>query len=183
MRRSRSTWQENLQFLTNISLDKINDSYKTTSDQIVVFTIDELSYALSLQTVVKVIHAIEIRPLPEAPDIICGIINVKGLIIPVIDIRKRFGLVFREIDPDDRLIIADTGKRQVAILADTITGIRNLAEGEVIAAKEALPFAEHIRGVVKVDDGLILIFDLEQFMNLEEEKKLELALKMENNES
>ena len=59
-------------------MDKISDSFKTTSDQIVVFTIDELSYALSLQTVVKVIHAIEIRPLPEAPDIICGIINVKG---------------------------------------------------------------------------------------------------------
>ena len=152
-------------------------SFNTTTDQIVVFTIDEQFYALPLPAVVKVIHAVEIRHLPEAPEIITGIINVKGRIIPVADIRKRFGLPAHEIDPDDRLIIADTGKRQVAILVDTVTGIRDLAPGQLKQAKETLPFAEHLRGVAKVDDELILIYDLEQFLSLDEEKELEQALK------
>jgi len=157
----------------------IESIYKTT-DQIVVFTLDELLYALPLPAVVKVIHAVEIRHLPEAPEIISGIINVKGRIIPIADIRKRFGLAVHEIDPDDRLIIADTGKRQVAILVDTVTGIRDLAPGQLKQVKETLPFAEHLKGVAKVDDELILIYDLEQFLSLEEETVLEQALKMKN---
>jgi purine-binding chemotaxis protein CheW len=159
------------------------DSFQTTTDQILVFTLDELAYALPLLTVVRVIHAIEIRHLPEAPEIITGIINVKGQIIPVADIRKRFGLVAHEIDPNDRLIIADTGKRQVAILVDTVTGIRDLAPRQLTDARETLPFAEHIRGVAKVDDGLVLIYDLDRFLSLDEEKELEQALKTKNNES
>jgi len=156
-------------------------SYKTKmTDQIVVFTLDELLYALPLPAVVKVLHAIEIRHLPEAPEIISGIINVKGQIIPVADIRKRFGLVAREIDPDDRLIIADTGKRHVAILVDTVTGIRDLAPGQQKQTRETLPFAEHLKGVAKIDDELILIYDLDRFLSLDEEMKLEEALKTKN---
>jgi purine-binding chemotaxis protein CheW len=158
----------------------MNGSFQTITDQIVVFTLDELLYALPLPTVVKVIHAIEIRHLPKAPEIISGIINVKGRIIPVADIRKRFGLAVHEIDPDDRLIIADTGKRQVAILVDTVTGIRDLAPGQQKKARETLPFAEYLKGVAKIDDELILIYDLEQFLSLNEEKELEQALKAKN---
>ena len=70
----------------------MNDIIVTATDQILIFTLDQLSYALPLPAVVKVIHALEIRHLPKAPEIISGIINVKGQIIPVADIRKRFGL-------------------------------------------------------------------------------------------
>jgi purine-binding chemotaxis protein CheW len=160
--------------------DKMSKSFQTVTDQIVVFALDELLFALPLPTVVKVIHAIEIRRLPKAPEIISGIINVKGQIIPVADIRIRFGLPTREIDPDDRLIIADTGKRQVAILVDSVTGIRDLTPGQQKQAKETLPFAEHLRGVAKVDDDLVLIYDLDRFLSLDEEKELEQALKTKN---
>jgi len=160
--------------------DKMNGSLQTVTDQIVVFSLDELLYALPLNTVVRVIHAVEIRFLPKAPEVISGIINVQGQIIPVADIRKRFGLVAREIDPDDRIIIADTGTRHVAILVDTVTGIRDLAPGQQKKAEETLPFAEHLRGVAKIDNELILIYDLEQFLSLDEDKELEQALKTKN---
>jgi len=158
----------------------MNGSLQTVTDQIVVFSLDELLYALPLNTVVRVIHAVEIRFLPKAPEVISGIINVQGQIIPVADIRKRFGLVAREIDPDDRIIIADTGTRHVAILVDTVTGIRDLAPGQQKKAEETLPFAEHLRGVAKIDNELILIYDLEQFLSLDEDKELEQALKTKN---
>ena len=145
-------------------------------NQIVVFTIDELLYALPLNSVVRVIHVVEITPLPKAPKIISGIINVRGQIIPVIDVRKRFGLASREITPDDQLILSDTGKRKVAILVDTVTGIKDITPRQHVEIKETLPFAEYISGVAKIEDGLILIYDLEKFLNLNEENDLELAL-------
>jgi purine-binding chemotaxis protein CheW len=158
----------------------MSETFRTATEQIVVFTLDEYLYALPLPAVKKVIHAVEIRHLPKAPEIISGIINIKGQIIPVVDIRKRFGLVAREIDPDDRLIIADTGKREVAILVDTVTGIKNLEPRQFSTARETLPFAKHLSGVAKIDDELILIYDLEQFLSLDEEKKLTQALKAKN---
>jgi purine-binding chemotaxis protein CheW len=158
----------------------MSEFFHITTDQIVVFTLDELSYALPLLTVVRVIHAVEIRHLPKAPEIISGIIDVQGRIIPVADIRKRFGLAEREINLDDRMIIADTGKRHVAVLADTVSGINDLAPGQLAGAKETLPFAKHLRGVAKVESELILIYDLEKFLSLDEEKVLEQALKTKN---
>lgn len=145
-------------------------------EQLVVFTLDEQGYALPLETVVRVIHAVEITNLPKAPHIISGIINVKGQIIPVVDIRKRFGLTPRELIPDDQLIIADTGKRLVALLVGQVSGIQNITSRQQVDTKETMPFAEYIKGVVKIENELILIYDLEQFLNLHEEMELERAL-------
>jgi purine-binding chemotaxis protein CheW len=148
-----------------------------TGDQILVFSLDEQLFAFPLQTVVKVIHALEIRPLPDAPEIICGIINVKGRIIPVADIRKRLNMSKHEIEPGDCLIIANTGIREIAIQVDAVSGIRELSAFQFAQTSENLPFAKHINGVAKLDDGLILIYRLEEFLNLKEEKELERALK------
>jgi len=145
-------------------------------EQLVVFVLDEQDYALPLNNVVRVIHAVEIKTLPKAPEIIPGIINVKGQIIPVVDVRKRFGLISREIIPDDQLIIADTGKRQIALMIDHVIGIKKITSLQLINTKETLPFAGYIKGVVTIEDELILIYDLEQFLNLNEELELEQAL-------
>ena len=145
-------------------------------EQLVIFTLDYQAYALPLNCVVRIIHAVEITNLPKAPDIISGIINVKGQIVPVVDIRKRFGFTSRELIPEDQLIIADTGKRQVALLVDQVSRIQTISSRQQIDTKETLPFAEYISGVVKIDDELILIYDLEQFLNLHEEMELEWAL-------
>jgi purine-binding chemotaxis protein CheW len=158
----------------------MSESNFTMTDQIVVFTLDELLFALPLPAVVKVIHAVEVRHLPNAPEIISGIINIQGQIIPVADIRKRFGLAERGIELNDRMIIADTGKRKVALFVDAVTGIKDLGTRQFVNSEEVLPFAEYIKGVAKVDDELILIYDLEQFLSLDEEKELEHALTTKN---
>jgi purine-binding chemotaxis protein CheW len=155
----------------------MNENYPVTTDQIVVFILDELLYALPLQAVVKVIHAIEIRHLPKAPEIISGIINVQDQIVPVVDIRKRFGLEAKEIGLDDRMIIAYTGKRHVAFLADTVTGIKDLETWQQEPAKVSLPFTRHLKGIAKIENELILIYDLEKFLSLDEEQKMEKAMK------
>jgi purine-binding chemotaxis protein CheW len=147
-----------------------------TTDQIVIFSLDELLYGIPLPNVLKVIHAIEIRNLPQAPEIISGIINIKGQIIPVADIRKRFGLPEHETGPDDHIIIADTGKRQIALIVDLVTEVSDFSDLQFDHAQTPLPYAQNIQGVAKIGDDLVLIYDLNRFLSFDEEKVLEDAL-------
>ena len=148
----------------------------TEIDKIIIFTLDGRSYALPLKNVIKVIYALEIRELPKAPEIISGIINVKGEIFPVVDLRKRFEMKVREIIPDDNFILCDTGKRRIALWIDEVTGVKELAAGNYSETKETLPYAHFIKGVAKIEEDIILIYDLEQCLNLNEELELEKAL-------
>ena len=145
-------------------------------DQIVTFSLDQRLYALPLNSVDRVIHAVYICSLPKAPDIICGIINVKGVIIPVVDIRKRFGFASREIDSNDQLIIANTGKRTIALMVDEVNEILAIDAGQQISTREEMSYAGYIDGIAKIQDELILIYNLERFLDLDEEKRLEIAL-------
>lgn len=150
--------------------------HRKDQKQIVLFTLDEPRYALDLSTVERVIRAVEITPLPKAPEIVLGVINMKGKIIPVIDVRKRFRLASREMKLDDRFIVARTSRRAVALAADSVVGIRELGNREVVSAEEALPFAAYIQGVAKLEGDLVLIYDLDQFLSLDEEQMLDAAL-------
>ena len=141
-----------------------------------MFALDEPRYALYLSSVERVVRAVEITPLPKAPEIVLGIINAQGRILPVLDIRKRFRLPAREMKPDDRFIIARTSRRQVALVVDSVVGVHELTEREMVSAKQALPFAQYLKGVAKVEDNLVLIHDLDQFLSLDEEQALDATL-------
>ena len=146
------------------------------SNQLVVFTLDEQHYALHLASVERVARRVELTPLPKAPAIVLGVINVQGRIIPVVNLRKRFGLVERGIRLSEHIILAHTLKRAVALVVDTVNGIIERSDHEVIAAQRILPGLEYVEGVIKLDEGLILIHDLGTFLSLEEEKMLDAAM-------
>jgi len=142
----------------------------------VTFTLDEGYYALELDAVERITQAVAITPLPEAPDIVLGIINIRGRIVPVVDIRRRFHLPEKEIEPSDRLIIAHTLKRTVALVVDAVLGVIETPEDRVVKADTVLPGMDYVQGVVKMEDGIILIHDLNEFLSLEEEETLETVI-------
>lgn len=154
----------------------MDPSLQSSMLPLVVFTLEGQRCALHLSAMERVVRAVEITPLPKAPEIILGVINAQGQIIPVVDVRRRFRLPAREMTLDDRFIIARTSKRFVALVADSVVRIRALSNREMVSAEQALPFAAYIRGVAKVEDGLFLIYDLDQFLSLDEESKLDAAL-------
>ncbi len=145
--------------------------------QLVVFTLDERNYALHLSAVERVIRAVDVTPLPKAPAVVFGVMNVQGQLVPVVDIRKRFRLPERDMRLSDRLIIAHTSKRAVALIVDSVSGMLEISEERIVAAKRILPTIEYVEGVVKLDDGLILIHDLDQFLSLDEEQALDEAIR------
>ena len=145
--------------------------------QLVVFTLDEQRYALRLHSVERIVRVVEITPLPKAPDIVLGVINVQGRVIPVVNIRKRFLLPERETNLSDQLIIANTSKRPIALLTEAVNEVIEESGERVITSEEILPGIKYIEGVVKFEDGMILIHDLDKFLSLEEEKVLDEAMK------
>ncbi len=102
------------------------------SNRLVVFTLDEQRYALYLPVVERVVNAVEVTPLPKVPDIVLGVINVQGKVIPVVNIRRRFGLPEREIELSYQFIIANTSKQMVVLVADTVSGVIEPAGGKLI---------------------------------------------------
>src|SRR4030043_457935 len=139
-------------------------------NQLVVFTLDDQRYALRLPSVERIVQVVEITPLPKAPGIVLGVVNVQGRVIPVVNIRKRFLLPERETNLGDQLIIANTSKRPVALLTDTVNEVIEQSGESMITSEEILPGMKYIEGVVKLKDGMILIHDLNKFLSLEEEK-------------
>lgn len=141
-----------------------------------VLCFDELRVALPLPFVERVVRAVYLTPLPDAPEIILGVINVEGRIVPVVNMRRRFLLPQREIALTDRLVIAHTGQRSVALVADAVSGIAEYAEPDIVSADAILPGLEYIDGVVKLSDGLVLIHNLDRFLSLEDVESLDRAM-------
>src|SRR2546427_2561726 len=144
--------------------------------QLVVFTLGEQRYALKLDAVERVLRAAEISPLPNTPEIVMGVINIRGQIVPVINTRRRFLLPEREISLTDLFIMARTSKRNVVLVADAVNGLVERSERDVVTAEEILGELECVEGVMKLDDGLVFIHDLERCLSLEEERMLDEAM-------
>ena len=144
--------------------------------QYLVFLLDDQRYALHLSAIDRVVRMVHITPISSAPDILLGIVNLEGLVIPVMDVRQRFNLPERENSLSDRLIFARTQRRSVALIADTVTGVIECSEHSLISAERILPELAHVEGVIKFEDGMILIHNLDKFLSLEEEADLDLAV-------
>ena len=144
--------------------------------QLVVFNLAEQRYALRLSAVERVVRIAEVTALPKAPEIVLGIINVRGCIVPVVDTRSRFGLPAREANLSDHLIIARTSRRVVALLVDVVAGVIQHSRAALIAADQILRNLDYVAGVLKLEDGLIFIHDLDTFLSAAEERTLEQAL-------
>lgn len=145
-------------------------------DSLIVFAMDDRRYALPLRAVDRVVRMVAVTPLPKAPDIVFGVVNIQGRVIPVINMRRRFRLPEREIALTDQLVVAHTVRRPVALVADAVLDVIACPVQSLIAAEEVLPNIEYVEGVIKLADGLILIHDLDKFLSLEEEDFLDYAL-------
>jgi len=147
------------------------------SSQYVVFTLDAQRYILPLACVERVVPALYITPLPQAPAIIMGVINVQGDIIPVVNLRKRFRLTERELELTDQFIVGKTPRRTVALAVDTVVGVADFPSHEITPGTYIVPGLGPITGVIKTTDDVLLIHDLDLCLSLDEELALDGALR------
>jgi purine-binding chemotaxis protein CheW len=144
--------------------------------EIVVFSVDNARYALSLDAVIRVVRVVEITALPKSPEIVSGVINFQGHIVPVINLRRRFHRPERPVQLTDQLILARTSTRVVALAVDAVTSIVNSQTRPTTDASAIAAGLQYLKGVVTLDDGMILVNDLDALLSLDEENALDQAM-------
>ena len=154
----------------------VSSSETGSSQSLLVFSLGSQRYALPLANVDRVVWVVEMRDLPKAPEVVVGVIDVGGRVTPVIDLRRRFKLPLRDVELDDKLLLAQGARRPLALLIDAVEGVIERAEAEISSAEAIVPGLEYIGGVTRLDDELILIHDLDRCLSLDEEQLLEGAL-------
>lgn len=122
------------------------------------------------------LRAVSIVPLPNAPPIIEGVINVRGALVPVLDIRKRFGLPASENAPSQHLILAEAGERSVALRVDRAHELVTVAPDDIVPADQTIAGVGIVSGLALLPDGVLVIHDLERFLSLEEVRATATAL-------
>jgi purine-binding chemotaxis protein CheW len=146
-------------------------------ERIVVFSLDDQRYAVSLAATERVVPAMAITPLPKAPPIVDGVFNLHGRIIPVVNVRRRFGRPSRELSPSNQFIVVRTTHRSLALLVDATEGVVAASAPEVTPPELILPGLPYVRGVLRLGDGLVWLHDLETFLALEEADALDRAVR------
>lgn len=148
--------------------------------QWVVFGLDECRYALPLCAVDRFVRAAYVTPLPSAPPIVLGVLNIEGQVLPVFNVRRKFRLSEREIRPEDQFLIARTAQRTVVLVVDSAHGVLELAACVPVDAATLFPDCGDIRGVIPLEDGLVLIHDLDLLLSPDETRALVEALNQDD---
>lgn len=137
--------------------------------------LDEHRVAFDLDDVFEVLPAVEVTPLPDAPAVVRGLLNLRGEPLPVLDLRARLGLTEKPADPDDHVLVCLVAGRRLGVWVDRAEGVRALDAGDVTDGFDSVP-TRYVAGAAMVDGGVLLVTDLEAFLTLEEAEALDLAL-------
>lgn len=144
--------------------------------ELLTFEVAGQRLALPLSHVREVLRAVAITPLPEAPAVIEGVVDIRGAVVPVVDVRGRVGLPRRPLELEDRLIVVEAGGRRLALRVDAVHWMVEVDARTVESTREIAPEAFFVAGLARLPDGLVLIYDLERFLSPGEARELARAL-------
>lgn len=139
------------------------------SSHYLVFTLDDHAYALPLDAVARVLRAVYLTPVPEAPEILLGIINMGGTVVPVMDIRKRLRLRSLPMEAEDRIIVSRAASRTIAFIADGVEGLAVFEPDEMREPGQILPDMEgRVEGIGITSDQTVLIYDINRLFSIQD---------------
>lgn len=161
-----------------MAISLTNHESRTTISGIqwVLMTVDGQSYALPLAAVDRILRMVEVTPLPGAPEVVEGVIDIQGEVVAVVSIRRRLGLTHRPVEISDSLVVAHARNRRLAVIAESVLGVVERSGDDVVNTSGIARATPYIEGLLKTGDGLVLIQDLDKFFSIEEENSLEQAM-------
>ncbi|ADL07247.1 chemotaxis protein CheW [Thermosediminibacter oceani] len=141
--------------------------------QVVVFGLGKELYGIDIFDLQEIIRMMEITHIPRAPHFIEGVINLRGRIIPVIDLKKRFGLADGEITRDSRIIVVNIDETTAGLIVDYVTEVAALEEEDLEKPPEALTIdARFIHGLAKMGDNIVILIKTSEILNVAEKDQL-----------
>lgn len=130
--------------------------------QLVVFELGDERYGLDIATVYEIIRHQPVTAVPQAPAFVEGVINLRGRIIPVVDLRDRFGMAAGSITKASRIVVCEAAGTRVGLVVDGVSEVL-MVPGDAIEATPEVAAghdAAYLRGIAKLGDRLIILLDL-----------------------
>jgi purine-binding chemotaxis protein CheW len=146
--------------------------------QLVVFDLASESYGVDIGAVREIIRMQEITSIPRTPDYVEGVINLRGKVTPVVDLRKRFGLEVGERTNANRTVVVDIGGNDIGVVVDAVTEVMGVPADAVEPPSAVITTADsdYLVGIVKLESKLIILLDLEKVLSAGEVSILESEL-------
>ena len=143
--------------------------------QLVVFNLADEHYGVDIGAVESIIKLQPITAVPRAPGFIQGVTNLRGAVLPVIDLRERFGLPANGTTRDTRIVVIEMNGDQVGMVVDAVSEVLSVPKEDIEAPPSIVNTADStfITHIAKVDERLIILLDLGQVLNIEEKADLQ----------
>jgi len=143
--------------------------------QLACFRIGTEMYALDILRIKEIIRPQRLTAIPKAPPFIEGVINLRGAVVPVVDLRKRFDQPQSSIDRDTRIMVCALAGKIIGLIVDEVAEVRRYTRPEIQPAPQFLRGrgAEFFLGVCRRDDQLMMLLDLERILSSSERIDLE----------
>ncbi len=127
--------------------------------QIVGFELDGEPYGFPIEDVREILQMVEIRPVPDAPPHLCGAINVRGRVLPVVDLRTILGLETRPYDLRTPIVVLEDEAKAVGVVVDEVTDVVGAGEECFEPPDDSYPMGEMLQSVCKLESQMLLVFD------------------------
>jgi purine-binding chemotaxis protein CheW len=135
-----------------------------------------MSIAVPVAAVQEIVRAVAVSPLPDVPPFVEGVINARGTLVPVFDLRRRFGLPPRAPTLHHHFVLAFAGSRLAALRVDRALDLIDVAASDLSGPEEVGAGGQHVASIARLPDGLLVIQDLESFLSTSEGDRLDAAL-------
>ena len=145
--------------------------------QVVSFKLGSEEYGVDISQVQEINRMVAITHVPRAPKFMEGVINLRGQLIPIIDLRTRFGMPRNEHTKSTRIVVTEIGSKRVGMVVDSVSEVLRLPTDSIEDAPDMISGVdtEYIRGVGKIEDRLIILLDLGRVISGSERQQLETA--------
>ena len=155
-------------------MDEVLQKHEGGLLQLVTFNISNEEFGVDILKVQEIIRTMEITKVPRAPEFVEGVINLRGKVIPIIDLRRRFGMDFRKHDSQTRIVVIELNNMIVGFVVDSVSEVLRIPAATVVPPPAIVSGvdSEYISGVGKLDDRLLILIDLEKLLSPEEHEAL-----------
>ncbi len=147
-------------------------------NQLIIFKLADEHYGVNIVAVESIIEPQGITKMPRVPDFVEGITNLRGAVIPVIDLRKRFDMPYTDETKDTRIVVVEIDGITAGMIVDAVTEVAHVADD---AIELPSPMVSNINtafitGIAKVDNRLIILLDLNKVLSINERELLHTAV-------
>jgi purine-binding chemotaxis protein CheW len=143
--------------------------------QVVGFKLGEEEFVLDILKVQEIIKLVDITPVPNSPDFVEGVINLRGKVIPIVSLRKRFGFQDKEKDSQTRIIVVEIEKKLVGFIVDHVTEVLRIPSSTIEPPPPLVSKigSEYLKGVGKLDERLLIVLDVDKILSVEEKNAIQ----------